>query len=501
MSAEGTISQKAAPTTAHDDASTRLHGRALFLARALGFIVGALVLGLYVLSVPLQFEQLKIICTDNCQFGQLTAQNLHELQQLGLSMAFYAGYQVALNTLFFLVFVAVGVLIFWRKSNDWFGIYVALALVLFGISFSNPLIVVAKYHPAFSIPVLVLNGIGGTLIGVSMYLFPDGRFVPRWTRWLVPYVAAREFANVFLPALSSSPIMSAAFLIELSSYILAQIYRYRRVSSPVERQQTKWFVYGATVGILGFTSLILVFSLISPTGQPTSVVVGLVAITALYFFLLLIPLSIMMAILHYRLWDIDLLINRTLVYVPLTAILAGLFAATIVLSQRLFAALTGQQSDAATVLTTLVVVAAFTPVKDGLQGLVDKRFKEPPNPAKRLRAFNQELKSVIQVFSVEQTTRRFLDEATAAYEAASGAVYLEAEGQTTTVYTVGDWKGEAILSIALQNGGKRFGRVQLGARRNGADYVPQDAKTLQENAELVAAAIALAERTNGAARG
>jgi hypothetical protein len=496
MSRVGTISPNATQTVAHDDTHTRLHGRALLFARALWFIAVAVVLGLYVLSIPLQAQALHVTCSDNCLYGQISAAKMQELQRLGLSLNFYVSYNVALDTVFFLVFVAVGATIFWRKSNDWFGIYVALTLVLFGITFSTPLQLIAKQYPTFGFPLLTLNGIGNTLIGLFFYLFPDGRFVPRWTRWLIPLVVAREFAYIFAP---ESPLL-LLFPIELGTFVFAQIYRYRRASNAVERQQTKWFVYGTTVGLLGFVGLILLVTLL-PNGQFPSVILDLIGVAGVYFFVALIPLSLMMAILHYRLWDIDLLINRTLVYVPLTAILAGLFAATIVLSQRLFAALTGQQSDAATVLTTLVVVAAFTPVKDGLQGLVDKRFKEPGDPAKKLRAFNQELKSVLQVFSVEQTARRFLDEVTAAFDAAGGAISLETEGQAPRVYTLGDWNGKAELELTLENSGKRFGTVQLGTRRNGADYSAQDAKTLQENAQLVAAAIALAERTDRAARG
>ena len=112
-----------------------------------------------------------------------------------------------------------------------------------------------------------------------------------------------------------------------------------------------------------------------------SVLVSMIVNAAILLLLSLIPISLMIAILRYRLWGIDLLINRTLVYVPLTAILAGIFAACISLSQKLSAALTGQQSDAATVLTTLIVVAAFDPLKHGLQQLVDKRFKETPDAA------------------------------------------------------------------------------------------------------------------------
>ncbi len=490
MSVEETMSRNAAPSAAQEEAHSRLRGRALFFARALWFIAVAVVLGLYALSVPLQAQVLQTACADNCQYGQLTAAQLQELSQLGLSLNFYISFQIALNTIFFFVFFVVGALIFWRKSSDWFGIFVALALVLFGISFGNPLPLIAKYYPAFSFPSLVLAGIGGTLIGIFMYLFPDGRFVPRWTRWLVPFVAAREFASGFG---LDTPILTAAFLIELASFLFAQIYRYRRASSAVARQQTKWFVYGVSVAILGFTSLILVFGLSSPDGKPTSVLLSLIAGTALYLFVLLIPLSIMMAILRYRLWDIDLLINRTLVYVPLTAILAGVFAASITLTQKFFVALTGQSSDAATVLTTLIVVAAFEPLKAGLQNLVNRRFKPP---SKKFGAFGEQLRAFVELHDRSEVARRLLDETATTLDAKSGAVYLDHNGQSELVYQLGEWKGDAVLTIPLTENGAHIGELSLSARRNDTEYTEEERASVAEIGALVARVIAIAERTD-----
>jgi hypothetical protein len=469
------------------DAHTRLHGRALFFARALWFITLALVLGLYTLSVPLQAQVLQTACANNCQFGQISAEKMQELQQLGLSLNFYVGYNIALDTIFFLVFVAVGTIVFWRKSNDWFGIYVALSLVLFGIGFSNPLLLIGEQYPTFYVPLLVLNGIGSTMIGVFFYLFPDGRFVPRWTRWLIPFVAAREFANIFSPHFSSSLFGTTAFSIELASFLIAQIYRYRRASNAIERQQTKWFVYGATVGLVGFFGLILFVGLISPRGQPTSVLVDLIGGAALFFFVLLVPFSIMMAILRYRLWDIDILINRTLVYVPLTALLAGLFAASVALLQRVLIAATGQGSDLAAVLGTLLVVAALTPVKDRLQTTVDRRFKGGNDPAQKLNAFQEQIRTRFYTINPLQVTRRMTEAAMGAFNSKGGAVFWGEEKQPS--YTCGEWDGEIQLSAAVASREHKYGVAALSARRNGQRYNELDRATLERVASFVAQVI------------
>jgi hypothetical protein len=89
----------------------------------------------------------------------------------------------------------------------------------------------------------------------------------------------------------------------------------------------------------------------------------------------LLPVAAAVAILHHRLYDIDLILNRALVYIPLTGILGGLYAAGVALFQRVFTAVTGDKSDAAIVMATLVLAGLFTPVRNGLQSFVDRRFK------------------------------------------------------------------------------------------------------------------------------
>jgi hypothetical protein len=341
-------------------------------------------------------------------------------------------------------------------------------------------------------------------ITFGLLFFPDGHLPSR--RWLpVAWLTAIGFVLVFVgnglgahPALSDfgdtlSAFGGIALLASVVASAASLILRWRRTHGD-ERQQLKWVGSAAAILMVVFPSDIIA-SILFPSWNESSLF--FIIATLIYA---LIPIAAGIAILKYRLYEIDFLINRTLVYVPLTAILAGVFAASISLTQRFFIALTGQTSDAATVLTTLIVVAAIDPLKSGLQHLVESRFKEGSDPIRKLKAFNQEVKSVVQVFNIEQISRRFLDEVTAAYDASGGAISLDGEGQQARNYTVGAWDGKAKLELSLDYDGKRFGRVQLGARRNGLEYTIEDARTLKENAQLIAAAVALAVRTNGVSR-
>jgi hypothetical protein len=124
--------------------------------------------------------------------------------------------------------------------------------------------------------------------------------------------------------------------------------------------------------------------------------------------LTIIPLAIGVAVLRYRLWDIDLIINRTLVYVPLTAIVAGLYAASLTLSQRAFIAMTGQPSDLSLALAVLVLASTFTPIKQRLQDFVDHRFRAQAEPQASLRDLQRRVQAVAAVVDRNQLLRQLL---------------------------------------------------------------------------------------------
>ena len=164
-------------------------------------------------------------------------------------------------------------------------------------------------------------------------------------------------------------MLSAIFLVNGGSGVIAQIYRYARVSGPVQRQQTKWVVFGLTATslvILGRLVPMLIFPSLSTSSSPYFLV-------STYIYpvgLLLIPLTLGIAILRYRLWDIDILINRTLVYGTLTALLALVYVGLVITLQALFKQVTGQvgASPLVIVISTLAI-AAFS----NLFGIVSRR--------------------------------------------------------------------------------------------------------------------------------
>jgi hypothetical protein len=144
--------------------------------------------------------------------------------------------------------------------------------------------------------------------------------------------------------------------------IVAVGVRYRR-GTAVERQQARWFV-----AAVALAAAPLALSFVPIFGGPLTLLVASVG-------LILVPVAVGIAVTRYRLYEIDRLISRTLVYVPLTAIIAGLYAGVVALLQRVFQSVTGDTSDAAIVISTLILASVFTPLRKWLEGIVDRRFK------------------------------------------------------------------------------------------------------------------------------
>jgi hypothetical protein len=209
--------------------------------------------------------------------------------------------------------------------------------------------------------------------------------VPRWTRWLAVLWAVLFVPNVFFNGSPLDLLGGPLFVGYVGTLVLAQVYRYARVSSPVERQQTKWVVFGFAAAIGGFVATLVVGDLV-PAASQYEVFAEIISGILIYGFILLIPISISVAVLRSRLYDIDVVINRTLVYTVLTTVLALLYSGSIALLQAVLIALTGQGAKLAVVASTLLIAALFNPIRHRTQNLVDRRFYRGKYDAERVLA-------------------------------------------------------------------------------------------------------------------
>jgi hypothetical protein len=198
----------------------------------------------------------------------------------------------------------------------------------------------------------------------------------------------RSLTFLGLPSGAIGSVLAASMLAMFVAGLAAQVYRYGVVSGPVERQQTKWVVlaFGAhALDEIVFYALLL-YPPIQRPGLPHALH-SLVGGTLNVAFLTLEPVVLTIAILRYRLWDVDLLIRRTLIYGALTSVLAVVYLAAVVVLQTMFTALTGaQRSELVTVLSTLTIAALFVPLRHRLQAFIDRRFYRQRYDATRILA-------------------------------------------------------------------------------------------------------------------
>jgi hypothetical protein len=236
-------------------------------------------------------------------------------------------------------------------------------------------------------PLAWLSGVVIVSVSVGVMLSPGSLDMPRGIRnpfglEAVPWVTTVAYA--ILPLLPLCMLASA----------LSLVLRYRR-SKGDERQQIKWIAFAASLVALVYL-IAMVASFIHPSEAWTTVGsvwwLNLLTIAALLSFVT-IPIAVGFAVLKYRLYDIDLIINRTLVYGSLTVTLVALYFGGIVVLQRLFVLLTGQQSTLAVVASTLLIAALFTPLRRRIQGFIDRRFyRRKYDARKTLEAFSARLR-------------------------------------------------------------------------------------------------------------
>jgi hypothetical protein len=275
-------------------------------------------------------------------------------------------------------------------------LFVALMLIL--LVTIDSISTLELSHSAWHFPVLVLETFHFATIFLVCSLIPTGRFVPRWTRWLVPAWVLWRLILLFFPTLPSTGLLNTLiWLSGLACIMVAMIYRYQRMSSPIECQQIKWIAFGgsATILIVLVTNLPpLLFPALSRAGS----LYGLFLAAINTLVLLPIIFCFAIAILRSRLWEIDVIINRTLVYGTLTGTPALVYVGLVIGLQALLRGIISQESSVAIVVSTLAFAALFQPVRHRIRQGIDRRFyRRKYNAAQTLAAFSSTLRHEVDL--------------------------------------------------------------------------------------------------------
>ena len=384
--------------------------RIIWVACALMLITG------FFLGLAPHFQALRVPCLADCTPYAMTLTEANLLTEWGLSLELYAAYMIGSEIYLALVFSIPAIMIFWRKSTDWIGVLASLSILFIGlVVMAEEIRALVRVYPSLYLASEALISVGVLLLMLLFYLFPNGRFAPRWLGYFVAVSSLIILTPPFLPeagprSASGNLIVTAVGMSNVVVGFVSQLYRYRRVSSTTQRQQTKW----ALLGIISMFTMAMYWTAFAeystlPAGRPR-LLFGLTALpqaVGLGFF----PISVVIAMIRYRLWDVDLIVRRTLVYALLTGLLALVYFGSVTLLSSLFTAVSGEQSALTVVIATLGIAALFNPLRHRLQTAVDRRFFRQKYDAQQVLArFAQTARDEVSLEALTAELTRVIQE-------------------------------------------------------------------------------------------
>ena len=349
-----------------------------------GFLVYTLlILAGHVAGFPLGYAYLHTVCSKGCA---LTPANVHALEHIGLSIAFYANLYTVLQVLYILVTVGTAALIVFKKPGQWVPLGLSCFLVGFSAFEGADFPALTAAHPALNIPLQLLIGVGMGVLGMyALLTFPNGRFGRRWILGLYLFTIIEGLLAVFItyPVFVSFNNVWGVIGFPLILGIL--IYRYRRILNAKERISMKWLILGWSIFIPSF---VFVIGILPAITSPASL--AFLVINTFGFFGCGINIAcFLIAVLYANAFDIDVIISRTLVYAALTAIVVGLYVVIVGYFGMVFR--TGDNL-AISLIATGVVAILFQPVRAWLQrGANRLLFGERDAPYQVLARLDQQI--------------------------------------------------------------------------------------------------------------
>lgn len=381
--------------------------------RIVAFAVAAVSLALVMAAIPAQLSAPGAICStaQSCVSGQLNSRAAATLSQHGISLYVYVIASTIIAVGSALVWFTAGSILLARRPDDRVALLVGMQAFTQGASnaasyFTDP-------HSVWFYLAFIISNLNPILLFYAFALFPSGHFVPRWLRWgALLWIAMQPIGILPGGNWLSYPLFLVAMLLLVGS----QVYRYRRVSDPIQRQQAKLVVFAFATVIIVIAAFFVPAFFVSDLAQAGSLYTALGS-TISTVVLLLAPISLVIAVMRYRLFDIDVIINRALVYGTLTVSLAAVYLGSVVGMQQVVRLVSGpqvEQQPVVIVLSTLLIAALFTPLRRRIQTTIDHRFyRRKYDAAKTLAAFGATLRSETDLSAlsdhlvgvVEQTMR------------------------------------------------------------------------------------------------
>jgi signal transduction histidine kinase len=448
---------------------------------------------IFVVGIDPNIRQLSVACTPPActYYGGLTGAQAAVLTGWGVSLQTYAVIFVALEVLIAVSFGGLGLLVYLKRGEERVAYGAALLIALTGIFLnpSTPPSAIAVY-PWIGIVHLITHSVGFPAFFLVILTVPDGRFVPRWSRWIVPLACLVVWCAYTIPTLWPGSPQFATWLAEVSrlpaslfffSALAVGVYggvsRYRQGASDLQRQQLKWIALAlAAYTVMPLSGLIaqLLNDGLDPHGQ---MIVALISVLGVRLGALGFVLCLSFAVLRYRLWDVDLVLRRVLVYGALSAAVVALYALVVGMVGMLFLR---PEQPLVGFVGAVAVALLFQPLRSGLQRLVNRTiYGQRDQPDLVLAELGRQLESALSpellVGRIEGTIRETLRLPTV-------AIRLAEAGSAPSI-------DPRLVALPLSYQGHSIGQLLVAPRPGESELTDRDRRLLEDLARQAGVAL------------
>ncbi|WP_179233027.1 sensor histidine kinase [Paenibacillus rigui] len=349
---------------------------------------------MYAVAVPHFFRELRDHCVySECMAFYSTPPGQEWLVAHGITPTVWALAYTLLYVVFSLLYFTAGAALFAKKRNDAIGLLGAFTLINLGSTFIPVMDVLKQHGPFLKLGAQSIAALG--MAGFIMFygMFPNGRFTPRWTGWLLGTIIVLRIPGMLAPGTwidiqSSFAFFLTWFIVWIGSLLVLVVYRYRVVLSPMERLQTKWAIYGLVVALGGLAGWTAAYLVNKPAWDANPYLLYVLEV-GVHGSMCAIPVTLLVALMRFRLWNIDPIVNRTLVYGVLTTCIVVLYGGTVGYLGLMFQT---SGSWVVSLVATGLVAVLFHPLRLRLQRVIDRwMYGERGDPVATLTDLGERL--------------------------------------------------------------------------------------------------------------
>lgn len=458
------------------------------------FFIALFFVVLFLVDLGTDYSQMQVPCTNvlgmggGCNFLAISAAEVAVLESWGLTLQSYAAVMIMTPVITLLVYLGLGFLILWQQRMSRIGLTVSLALIVMPFAILSASADWAAIHPNLFLPGMAASLLGTAIMLLFLYLMPNGRFSPRWayvpllSTLLLVTILTFDFNNIIDLPNGVLPFLN----ITIVGLVLfgggSQVYRYLRDANTVERQQTQWIIFAVVIFAASIILWVLIFgsALAIPAGRPRLLTnLGAWSFTNLVL-LPLLPAAITVAILRYKLWNIDIIISRTLVYGGLTLMVVLIYTLLVGGLGLLFQ---GSGNFVISLLATGLIAVAFNPVRERLQRGVNRlMFGQRDDPYAVLSHLSQQLQgTAVPSETLSTIVQTIADTLKLPYVAIELTEQAAQVGQAFVGLPVGE-----TVELPLHYQKERVGRLLVSPRAANERFTPQETQLLADIAAQTA---------------